>query len=91
MRHIALLLAALLALVAAPLAAQPEFPALTGRVVDAAERFFLMQPEVSAVRVTGIDCSRPSPTPGCSDDSCIERSTRASIRRPSDPASNVGR
>ncbi len=36
MRRIALLLTALFALLAAPLAAQPEFPTLTGRVVDEA-------------------------------------------------------
>ncbi len=37
MRGLALLFAALLALVASPAAAQPEFPALTGRVVDNAD------------------------------------------------------
>lgn len=36
MRALALLLAAIAAILAAPLAAQPEFPALSGRVVDAA-------------------------------------------------------
>jgi len=42
---IRLLLAALLALIAAPLAAQPQFPALTGRVVDNAD---ILTPEAEA-------------------------------------------
>ena len=42
---IRLLLAALLTLIAAPLAAQPQFPALTGRVVDNAD---ILTPEAEA-------------------------------------------
>lgn len=45
MTRLALLLAALLALIAAPLAAQPQFPELTGRVVDNAD---LLTPEAEA-------------------------------------------
>lgn len=45
MRRLALLFAALLGLLAAPLAAQPQFPALTGRVVDQAN---ILSPEDEA-------------------------------------------
>ncbi|MBU7580767.1 MAG: TPM domain-containing protein [Porphyrobacter sp.] len=45
MKRLALILAALLALIAAPLAAQPQFPELTGRVVDNAD---LLTPEAEA-------------------------------------------
>ena len=45
MKRLALLLAALLALIAAPLAAEPQFPALSGQVVDAAD---ILPPEAEA-------------------------------------------
>jgi uncharacterized protein len=45
MRRLTLLFAAILALVASPLAAQPEFPALSGRVVDNAD---LLSPQQEA-------------------------------------------
>jgi uncharacterized protein len=45
MTRLALILAALLTLLAAPLAAQPQFPALTGRVVDNAD---ILTPEAEA-------------------------------------------
>ena len=45
MNRLALLLAAFLALLAAPLAAQPAFPELTGRVVDEAD---ILTPQVEA-------------------------------------------
>jgi uncharacterized protein len=45
MTRLALILAALLTLIAAPLAAQPQFPALTGRVVDNAD---ILTPEAEA-------------------------------------------
>lgn len=45
MKRIALFLAALFAVIAAPLAAQPEFPPLTGRVVDNAD---ILPPDVEA-------------------------------------------
>jgi uncharacterized protein len=45
MTRLAVLFAALLALIAAPLAAQPQFPELTGRVVDNAD---LLTPEAEA-------------------------------------------
>lgn len=45
MKRLALLLTALLALIAAPLAAEPQFPALSGRVVDAAD---ILSPEAEA-------------------------------------------
>lgn len=52
MRQIAVLLTALWALLAAPLAAQPEFPALTGRVVDNAE---IISPEIEAQLTTQLE------------------------------------
>ena len=45
MRRLALFLVALLALIGAPLAAQPQFPELTGRVVDQAD---ILTPEAEA-------------------------------------------
>ena len=45
MKHLALLFAALIALVTAPLSAQPQFPELTGRVVDNAD---ILTPEAEA-------------------------------------------
>ncbi len=45
MTRLAVLFAALIALIAAPLAAQPQFPELTGRVVDNAD---LLTPEAEA-------------------------------------------
>lgn len=45
MTRLAVLFAALIALIAAPLAAQPQFPELTGRVVDAAD---ILPPEAEA-------------------------------------------
>ncbi len=52
LRHLAHLLAVLLALLAAPLAAQPEFPELTGRVVDNAE---ILSPETEAQLTTQLE------------------------------------
>ena len=45
MNRIALIIAALFALIAAPVAAQPQFPELTGRVVDNAD---ILSPEAEA-------------------------------------------
>ncbi|MDJ0642189.1 MAG: TPM domain-containing protein [Erythrobacter sp.] len=52
MSRVALLFLALAALLAAPLAAQPEFPELTGRVVDNAE---IISPEVEAQLTTQLE------------------------------------
>ena len=52
MRRIGILCAALVAILASPLAAQPEFPELTGRVVDNAE---IISPEVEAQLSTQLE------------------------------------
>ena len=52
MKRLALLITALLALIAAPLAAQPQFPELSGRVVDAAD---ILPPEAEAALVAKLE------------------------------------